>query len=299
MTMGNTRRIFRHWRWIGIVLFSASFSIGIVAAMITPLQYEAVVGIERRPAQISLQPMSVEYDVTRYTSEDERTIAVLKSRYMMLEWLKVIGIPYSTPRQLERQLKKLEKHFALRPVNFTDLYMLRVQAISPAEATRRVNLLVDLFENWDAAQVRDDSEEITALLKSRLAAIRYELAQRRTDIKHMKLSQTLNLSGSEAESEADTDIKSKQNLYVGIMDELEKAERATDPLRIRRVRVVIPITVSEKPVYSRLDYALIALAASTLLAVLGMLLMEWLVLQPPYFVYGNRTIPSIPASAGN
>src|ERR1700761_4347391 len=118
--------IIKQSKMFSICVFSIVMIVGTVVSIAKPLYYEAVVGIEKRQAQISLQPVFAEYDVTRFTSENERTIAVLRSRYMLVSWLKAIGLPWKTPRQMERQLKKLDKYFIIRPVNFTDLYLLRV-----------------------------------------------------------------------------------------------------------------------------------------------------------------------------
>lgn len=262
-------------RWLaGVLMFSFSAAGGVPLALFKPLQYEAVIGIEKRPAQISLQPMAAEYDVTRYTSEDERTIAVLKSRYMLLEWLKAIGIPWSTPRELERQLKKLDKRFIVKPVNFTDLYMLRVRAGTPEEAKRRLELIVGLFQRWDAEQAAGESEEVIRLLKKRLEAVKTDLADKRDLVKRLKLARTISLSGSTSESELDTEIKARQNLFDGLTDELEKAERGMDPLSVHRVRMVIPLTGSEKPLYARWEYLLIVLSACAMLSLAAMVFRE-------------------------
>ena len=205
--------ILKRSKWLGTGIFGVAMLAGTIVAIIMPLRYEAVIGIEKRQAQISLQPVFSEYDVTRFTSENERTIAVLRSRYMLVEWLKAIGLPWKTPRQMERQLKKLDKRFVIRPINFTDLYLMKVQAESPAEAGHRAELIVQLFQKWDETQAQNESEEVIALLKKRLEVVRADLSRKRDLIRESKLSRTINLSGSTSESELETDIRAKQNLY--------------------------------------------------------------------------------------
>jgi len=275
MNLTGLLRIAFRWKKLGLCVFALTATVGLISAFLWPLKYVAQVTIEREPAKISLRPIESEFDVTRFTSEDQRTLTFLKSRYLLQEWLKAIGIQPRNAKARERALKKLKRSLIGKPINFTDLYLISVKAESPSEAVRRLDLLVQLFEDWDTASVKEDAERLTTLLNRRLAAVGSGLEMDRNEIKKSKLSGALNLSGSVIESGIEMRLKARQELYNELTNELEKTGRQLDPANTIRVRRVIPIDVSEIPDKSRGLLVVLALMGSLFASLTIVFLREW------------------------
>ncbi len=275
MSLTGLLRIFFRWKQIGTRVFLGSLLVGMVLAWIIPLRYEARITVERKPAKMTNTVISQEFDVTRLTSENQRILALLKSRFLMLQWLDALGEGVAAPQQLDKKCAQLAHSLTVKPVNFTDLYVLKVEAKTFAEAQRRADALVSVFDRWDSTQVQQESQSLILLLKKRLTTIRTELQQERAQIREQKLSRTLNLSGSVSETTLEADLSAKQRLYDKMLEELEHAEREMDPNYLHRVRVAIPATPSHKPVRSRGIYILTALLTSGFLAMATCFLMEW------------------------
>lgn len=275
MTTTGLLRIAFRWKWPGLTAFGAILIGGLILAATWPLKYDAQITIEREPAKISFRPLDSQFDVTRFTSENQRTIALLRSRYLTQQWLDAIGIRPSSAKATERALKKLSKSLIVKPVNFTDLYLIKVQADTPSEAKRRAELLVSLFEKWDATEVQESAQRLINLLQRRLDTVGEQLAADRMRMKREKLDAMLNLSGSVVQAGIETRLKAKQELYNELTDELEKVERQIDPASVGRVRIAIPVTAAETPLRSRGLLIVIAFAGSLFAGLSTVLLLEW------------------------
>jgi hypothetical protein len=293
MTLTGLLRIAFRWKRLAAAVFVMSFLIGVGIASFRRLTYEAEVTIRKEPSKISVTPLVPEFDVTRFTSENERTITMLRSRFLMLQWLGALGLPAMNPARIDHEVRRLEKSLIVKPVNFTDLYYIKVQGDTPEMAKQRIEVLTHLFEAWDTLEAEKETHQLTGLLKKRLEGVRNDLEQEREELKQFKSEGILHLSGSLAESEIQTEIGAKHKLFDGLIEELDKSERQMGDSD-HRVKIIIPITVSGTPVHSRAFYLLMALMSAVLLTFLAVFFTEWQ--SPRIFRAGDvsRTVTSYP-----
>jgi len=271
-------RIVFRWRREGLFALAVIGALSLLFAVFKPLQYEAQVILERKPSRFSLQPQVVqsgEFDVGRLTSETQRSLALLKSRFLLERWLDALGLAPVKPTKKEKALERLYRSLTIQPINYTDLFILKIKAVKPEEAQRRAKVLVDLFIDWDAQQNRIQSEELSRLLRARLLEVRTHLTQRWAEARRHKSRQSLSLSGSEIEKGLDAEITAQERLYGQITVELEEAERELSDDTLRRIHMLTPPTVSAKPIYSRRLWLLVACVASLLAALGFIFLLEW------------------------
>jgi len=275
MTLTGLLRILFRWKKVGLVTFAVIFILGGIVAILIPLKYEAQITIERKPVMISVEPLDREFDLTRLTSETQRNISLLKSRFMMEKWLAGLGISLADEKEKEKELKKLESSLTVKPVNFTDMIVIRVKDNSPLEARKGVISLTELFTDWDKEQARQQAEKIIVLLRTRMEKVKENLVRQRADSHRYKLNQSLRLSGSIAESSVETEISSKEKLYDYLTRELEEAERRVDEKALQRIGIVAEPSVSTKPIQPRSLYWALAFSVSVLMALFLIFICEW------------------------
>lgn len=267
-------RILFRWKIPALTVLSASLAVGTITALVWPLKYEAQVTIEQKPTKTSPTILPMEFDVTRLTSENQRTIAILKSRYFLEEWMKDIGIESSDTDDREKKLKKLNKSLVVKPVNFTDLYLIKVQAVSTEEAKRRATLLVDRYQEWDAREEQRQNKQVATLVKKRMDVIRYELKAAQKQIRKEKSSRALSLSGSTTEAEIQATIVANEKLLNVLAVEYEEAQRGMDSENFHRVKVIIPLVASDTPVHTRKLMLATVVAASFIFTFVIVLMLE-------------------------
>lgn len=261
-------------KWTGFCALGILLPITLTIALLWPLKYESEIILERKPAKFSPRPLQDEFDISRLTSETQRTVALFKSRFLREHWLESIGIPYKTPQKKENELKRLYRSLTVQPVNYTDLFVIKVKARTPEEASRRTTLLVNLFTEWDADQNRQQAKALIELLQARMQEVKNELAENWNQLKHFKQSQSLSLSGSSREKEIETDIEAKNKLYDTLTMELDDAERLLQSENPLRSKIIAPATTSYKPTYSRTQFVCVAISSALLLALGIVLLVE-------------------------
>ncbi len=278
MTVTGLLRILFRWKRAALWTSGLLALAGLVAAVARPLAYEAQAILERKPAKLSPLMNSKEgeeFDVYRLTSESQRSVALLKSRYMLGRWYDAIGLPAHTPLERERGMNRLFDTLTVQPISYTDLFVVKARAFSPEEARRRTALLIDLFSQWDLAQDRQEAQQLVGLLQDRMRQVLAGLAQDRQRLQTQKAGLSLSLMGSASARQLEADISAKNALYDQLTSELEGAERQLRNDALPRTRVLAPPVPPGKPVFSRSALALIALCASLLAGLAMAALLEW------------------------
>ncbi len=315
---GLLRILFR-WKNSGLLAFTALFVLTVMAALAQPLVYESQVILERKPAKVTPQlakDQDDQFDVYRLTSESQRSVALLKSRYLMEKWLDTLGIKAKDSPARERELAKLSHSLVVQPVSYTDLFVLKVRAASPAEANRRAGVIATLFADWDMQQNRTDAKGLIEVLNSRVAQVNEELREMSNRLKSQKSTQALSLSGSSAARQLDVNLSAQGKLYELLTTELDQAERMLHNDQLPRTRVLTPPSTPDKPLMSRLVRLFLGLCGSLLFGLGFIFLLEWQdptvrriqdvareipaypIITIPYFSNGHASEPYSPHLAG-
>jgi hypothetical protein len=181
---------------------------------------------------------------------------------MRERWLEAIGITYRNASEREVLLKRLYRSLAVQPINYTDLFVLRVRANIPQEANREATLLANLFIQWDKEQVQRRTERLARILESRLAEIRRSLDQTRRRLRNYDRAASLSLSGSAEEKGLETDAHAGTGLYNELITEQDAIRRQLNSESLQRSDLLAPESMPGTPVYSRLQLLAVALTGA-------------------------------------
>jgi|GEM_PF-3336393 len=275
---GLVRILFRRRR-AAVITFLVSLLAGLALAWLKPLSYESQAILERKPAKISpqLSPREgEEFDVYRLTSESQRSVALLKSRYLLTQWFDALGLPSTSPEDKEHEMNRLRSTLSVQPVSYTDLLTIKVRAPSPEKAQARNQTLIQLFSNWDVDQDRHEAGQLVTLLQQRMQRLSQEINQARNRLQAQKAALSLSLIGSAATRQLDAEISAKVNLQDNLLSELESAERSVRNDVDPRTRVLAPPTRPGSPVHSRGLMCALAVLLSVMLSVGWTAILEWL-----------------------
>src|SRR5262249_15601675 len=105
-------RIFFRWRIEGTAAFTFLLPLFLLIAAVLPLQYESQVIVERKPAPFAFHSSNIEFDMTRFTSETQRNVSILRSRYMLNQWAEALYGKEIQGREREKIIARLKKHLA-------------------------------------------------------------------------------------------------------------------------------------------------------------------------------------------
>jgi len=249
LTLTAMTRILLRRRRAALVSLACLLPGTLVVAALWPLRYEAQLVVERRVSKVSPEPHMQEFDMTRLTSDTQRNVTLLKSRFMMDRWLTADGQGDLKDMARERALKKLRRALSVQPVNFTDLTVLKVRAASPERAEQLASELGQVYADWDTDQDRLQATEMIRLLDSRITQVKEELIALRQQLKKYKTTGLVSLVGSDAVAGTETELIAKEKLYDSLTAELDQAQREIQPESLRRVRLVNPPIASRKPVH--------------------------------------------------
>ncbi len=290
---GLLRVLFR-WKYLGLFALALLLALTCEAGLVWPLKYESQVMLERKPNQVNMQENRQEsFDLNRLTSESQRSVALLKCRYMMEHWLDALGITSQTPADREKELKRLYRSLTVQPVSYTDLFVVKVRASSPEEATRRAGILVNLYAKWDSDQIRQQTQEFTDLLRQRVNQMNEELSDAWARLKIQKGTQALSLSGTSSSRQLEQDITARGKLFDTLTTELEESERQLHNDKTARARVLTPPSVPGEPVLSRKEILILGTSASLLAALALILLLEW---QDPTIRRSQDIVREVPSA---
>lgn len=280
MTINALLRIFFRWKVSALVMFLASFGAGVFTAYRMPLYYEAEATVENKPLRVSAQRSATDFDMTRLTSDNQRNLAILKNRYLLERWQRAIN-PNSLadPKMEEKRLKRLGRSLSVKPVNFTDLYVIRVKGSTPEEARNRLEKFIDVYGTWDTGQRRSTEEATAELLRERLLVIRGRLRDAREQAQERKAGRPMRLSATTSDDVMEEIIAADEKLADSLSAELEGLEQRLRAATTDGMRVVLPITGSKTPVQSRAMLVVLALVVSLVLTGALVVLLEW---QNPY-----------------
>jgi uncharacterized protein involved in exopolysaccharide biosynthesis len=271
-------QIILRWRRQALSLSLVLFGIVLILAVIRKPHYESQVILERKPIQITPivpKEQNEQFDIYRLTSESQWSVALLKSRFILERWMEALGRPATTPLQKENELKRLYHSLTVQPISYTDLFMVKVRALSAEEANRRASVLVDVFSKWDLEQNRAKAQMMVDLLRRRLDQVNNELSAEWAKLKIQKANQSLSLSGSSATRQLELDINAKGKLYDMLTAELEEAERQLHIDELPRTRALAPPSLPGRPQMSRLKFIFLGLMASLLAGLVSVFLFEW------------------------
>jgi hypothetical protein len=275
--IGLARVLFR-WKRTGLAIFYTCLALTVLAAIFRSPRYESQVVLERKPTRVTpviAKSEDERFDVYRLTSESQWSVALLKSRFIMERWLAAVGLPAENPQQKEDALRRLAHSLTVQPISYTDLFMVKVRALTPEEANRRAGLLVDVFAKWDLEQNRTRAQELVGLLQSRIKQVNQDLSDEWAKLKALKATQTLSLSGSSAARQLELDINSKGKLYDMLTTELEEADRQLNSDQLPRSRPLSAPSFPGSPLLSRFQLFVLGLCMSLLAALAAMFLQEW------------------------
>src|SRR4051812_44578481 len=180
ITLTGLARVLFRWKQTGVYTFYACLALTLLTAIVRHPRYESQVVLERKPTRVTPvigKQDDERFDVYRLTSESQWSVALLKSRFIMERWLEAVGLPAKTPQEKERSLSGLARSLTVQPISYTDLFMVKVRALSPEEANRRAALLVDVFAKWDLEQNRQRAQELVGLLQSRIKQVSQDLSE--------------------------------------------------------------------------------------------------------------------------
>lgn len=270
---GLIRIIFR-WYKTGLFVFFSCLICGIYISYKIPLKYETQIVIEKKYPEFSPKTEDRQFDMTRLTSDIQRMITLLKSRFIMEQWMDSLAIKANNGVEKERQLKILMNSLSVRPVNFTDLFIVKVKAESPEKAVKRIKALIKVYTKWDLEQSRKRAQELIVLLDKRMKSVNSELNTLRDDFKQHKKDEVINFSGSVVLEELQTNIRSKEKLYDNIMYEIEVAQRQLQGDRQRQIQIIAQPTISEKPLHSRMQFIACAVALSIIIMIAVIMFFE-------------------------
>ena len=299
MSVTGLLRIFFRWKRFGLFSLAACLLLTVVIAVARPLSYESQAILERKPARLSPQfgKSGEEFDVYRLTSESQRGATLMKSRYLLGQWYETLNaadIASQSPQQQEKGIHRLSSSLTVQPVSYTDLFVVKVRALSPDEARKRAQVLISLFSRWDMMQDREEAEQLVSLLRDRLKQVTSDLNAARRQLERQKASVELSLSGSARTRALEEDIQAKNGLFSDLTAELEGAEREVRNDAAPRTRVLAPPTLPGTPVHSYAQRVAIGFCVSLLLTAGLILLMEW---QDPTLHRAQdvaRVVPTLP-----
>jgi len=283
------------WRQAGLYAFVTCFVLGGAVALVRPLQYESQAILERKPVRLApqLDPKEgEEFDVYRLTSESQRCVALMKSRYMLELWYDALRLPARSPLQKERGMGQLKETLTVQPISYTDLFVVKVRANSPEAAHLRAGKLIEIFSKWDLYQDRHEAEQLVALLRNRLRQLTTELVQNRAKLEKEQGSSSISLVGSASSRQMEADIAARTGLYDRLTAELEGAERELSNDAVARTRVLAPPATPAMPITSRKAKLFIVFCLSVLLSFGFMFWLEWL--KRSGFIKGKRVFPEVP-----
>jgi uncharacterized protein involved in exopolysaccharide biosynthesis len=300
MNLTGLLRIAFRWKKAGLLAFFSLLGLGLALAWGMPLLYESEAILERKPIKITpvvSKQDDEEFDVYRLTSESQRNVALLKSHYIMEQWLDAIGLKPDSPRQKEHDIAKLVHSLTVQPVSYTDLLTVKVRAFSPEEARQRAGLLIDRFTQWDLEQNRQQTLQQTQLLQKRLEDVNHVLSTEWARLKSQKADLSLSLSGSSAAKQLEVALNAEGKLYDLLTTELEEAERQLESGQMERTRIIAMPSLPGKPVLSRGLRSVLAFFLSLFGALGFIFFLEW---QDPTIRRTQdivREVPSYPVLA--
>ncbi|OGS17564.1 MAG: hypothetical protein A2219_01290 [Elusimicrobia bacterium RIFOXYA2_FULL_50_26] len=275
LTLDGLLRIMFRWQKIAWIVLILSLTVNMYIALSIPLKYESEVIIQRKQVRFSSSVEDKEFDITRLTSEIQRTVTLLKSRFMIEKWNDALKMTSSDPDINEKNISKLRNSLAVKPVNFTDFFVIKVKTPDPRESERKADVLAKVYISWDLDQSRQQAQQMISLLSNRMKLIRKDLSELRGKQKLYKRGEVLNLSGSVAVEEMQASLQAKEKLYDTLTFEMEQAERQLEGDKLRQIHIIATPTVSLKPIIPRSKLILIAIVLSLILMFQSIIFMEW------------------------
>ncbi|MBL8023293.1 MAG: hypothetical protein JNK54_03275 [Elusimicrobia bacterium] len=270
---GLLRIVFRRW-WAGGLVFSGFLVVGLVVSQRIPLSYQAETILERQHTSLSPSITNKEYDMTRLTSESEKTVTLLKSRYFLNAWGDALDGALIDSDARERRMKTLQKSLSVRPVSFTDLFIVKILGPTPDQAQKRAEALTQVYREWNLAQSDAQSRDAAGLLDRRMALLQKKMASARRELQGIKKERGLDLSGSADAERIKSDLHARERMMDSLLAEKEQVQRRLDGDPISQIQVVTPPLASSHPRMTRVHYRGLALVLSLLLALGAIVLME-------------------------
>lgn len=270
---GLLRIVFRRWK-AGAVVLLFSLCGGLFVAQRVPLRYQAETILERQHTTLSASVRDKEYDMTRLTSESEKTVTLLKSRYMLNAWGETLSGAPLTSDQREQRIHTLQKSLSVRPVNFTDLFIVKVKGPSPEQALSRAKALTRVYQAWNLTQAQTQALEDSKLLDRRMTVLQNDLDVARRELQAIKKGRGMDLSGSSEAERVKSILQARERMLETLLLEKEQVQRRLDGDPVSQIRVVTPPLVSTKPLFSRVQYRGVAVALGLLLALGAIVFME-------------------------
>lgn len=269
-------RILLRWRKYGAAVFMVFSSLGVLCSLKLPPRYEAQAIIEKRAPPVSTKISADEFSMTRFTSETQRSVTLLKSPQMTQAWLSALGMLPSDTAEMEKEVKRFQGSLAVRPVNFTDMFVLKVTATSPDDAKRRLEALMSAYTDWETSDAQRRSEDAISLLRGQIRRLEVDLAGERTSLKGTRQRGPLELSGSVVENDAEMRLRAKENLYEKLLLQLEDAERLLTALKTDSpIHVAAPPTVARDMSYSPSRMILAGILLGLFAGLAAAFLLEW------------------------
>lgn len=272
--IGLARLIFRRWP-LGLLVGAVSAGGAFALLARSPHRYVSEILIEKRAPRLTTSDPANEFDMTRLTSEIQRTVTLLKSSFMMDRWMDALGDQPKDLAEREKTRAALLSSLTVKPVNFTTIFSIRTAGISPEQAKQRVTTLVQVFSTMVVERQQAEASRVIEDLSKRLDRIELSMKKTRTTMKRSDIKNPLDLAGSTAQRAEESHLDSDERLRSQLIREINETTPSLHLNRDEVVRLLADPVVSRAPLSVPARQRGVALGVGLLCALASLLLLDW------------------------
>jgi hypothetical protein len=272
--IGLARLIFRRWP-LGLLVGAVSAGGAFAFLARSPHRYVSEILIERRAPRLTANDPANEFDMTRLTSEIQRTVTLLKSSFMMDRWMDALGEQPKNLAEREKIRATLLSSLTVKPVNFTTIFSIRTAGISPEQARQRVSTLVQVFSTMVVERQQAEASRVIEGLSKRLDRIEGSMKKTRTTMKRSDIKNPLDLAGSTAQREEESHLDSDERLRSQLVREINETTPSLHLNMDEVVRILADPVVSRAPLSIPARQRVVAVGVGLFCALASLLLLDW------------------------